>query len=59
MNAKELNNSQLFMLRQAIRDMDKSNFTRQGKQYHEELLTLLDSVDTWAGGKVVIHTGEA
>ena len=58
MTAHELNRSQLFMMKQAVRDMDKSNFTRQGMNYHKELLALLDAVDTWAGGKVTIDTGK-
>ena len=56
MTAHELNKSQLFIVKQAVRDMDKSNFTRQGMEYHRDLLALLDAVDTWLGGKVVIHT---
>lgn len=55
MTAHEINRSQVMMLRQAVREMDKSNFTKHGIKYHKELLALLDAVDTWSGG-VVIHT---
>ena len=58
MGAHELNTSQLMMLRLAVRDMDKSNFTQQGMKYHKELLAWLDAIDRWGGGKVTIHTRE-